>query len=89
MQPTELRMAYLCLQIFTGYSMRVPVWGMRPKATVVVEDGSHWLAKFSSRTDRGFCYPAVEHATLRLAHSAGLHVPETRFEDIGEGTLRC
>lgn len=59
--------------------------GMRPKATVVVEDGSHWLAKFSSRTDRGFCYPAVEHATLRLAHSAGLHVPETRFEDIGEG----
>lgn len=59
--------------------------GMRPKATVVVEDGSHWLAKFSSRTDRGFCYPAIEHATLRLADAAGLHVPETRLEEIGPG----
>ena len=59
--------------------------GMRPKATVVVEDGSHWLAKFSSRTDRGFCYPAIEHATLRLADAAGLQVPETRLEEIGPG----
>lgn len=59
--------------------------GMRPKATVVVEDGSHWLAKFSSRTDRGFCYPAIEHATLRLAEAAGLRVPDTRLEEIGPG----
>lgn len=59
--------------------------GMRPKATVVVEDGSHWLAKFSSRTDRGFCYPAIEHATLRLADAAGLRVPDTRLEEIGPG----
>lgn len=59
--------------------------GMRPKATVVVEDGSHWLAKFSSCTDRGFCYPAIEHATLRLADAAGLQVPETRLEEIGSG----
>lgn len=59
--------------------------GMRPKATVVVEDGSHWLAKFASRTDRGFCYPAIEHATLRLADAAGLSVPDTRLEEIGPG----
>lgn len=59
--------------------------GMRPKATVTIEDGSHWLAKFSSRSDRGFCYPAIEHATLRLAHAAGIHVPETRLEEIGRG----
>lgn len=59
--------------------------GMRPKATLIVEDGSHWLAKFSSRTDRGFCFPAVEHATLRLASAAGLRVPETRIEEIGAG----
>lgn len=59
--------------------------GMRPKATLVIEDGSHWLAKFSSRTDRGFCYPAVEHATLRLAAAAGIHVPDTRLEEIGNG----
>lgn len=59
--------------------------GMRPKATVVVEDGSHWLAKFSSRTDRGFCYPAIEHATLSLADAVGLQVPETRLEEIGPG----
>lgn len=59
--------------------------GMRPKATVVAEDGTHWLAKFSSRTDQGFCYPAIEHATLRLADAAGLHVPETRLEEIGAG----
>lgn len=57
--------------------------GMRPKATLIVEDGSHWLAKFSSKTDRGFCVPAVESATLRLAHAAGLHVPATRLEEIG------
>ncbi|MCU6669545.1 HipA domain-containing protein [Enterobacteriaceae bacterium H4N4] len=59
--------------------------GMRPKATVLIEDGSHWLAKFSSRSDRGFCYPAIEHAALRLAHAAGLDVPETRLEEIGTG----
>ena len=59
--------------------------GMRPKATVVVEDGSHWLAKFSSYSDRGFCYPAIEHATLRLAEAAGLNVPPTRLEEIGSG----
>nr|WP_255425055.1 HipA domain-containing protein [Providencia sp. wls1943] len=61
--------------------------GMRPKATVIVEDGTHWLAKFASNTDRGFCYPAIEHATLRLAHSAGLNVPETRLEEVGSGNF--
>lgn len=59
--------------------------GMRPKATLIVEDGSHWLAKFTSQTDRGFCVPAVEQATLRLASAAGLHVPETRLEEMGTG----
>lgn len=59
--------------------------GMRPKATLIVEDGSHWLAKFSSKTDRGFCVPMVENATLRMAHTAGLHVPATRLEEIGSG----
>ncbi|HHR6078209.1 TPA: type II toxin-antitoxin system HipA family toxin [Providencia alcalifaciens] len=61
--------------------------GMRPKATVIVEDGTHWLAKFASNTDRGFCYPAIEHATLRLAHAAGLNVPETRLEEVGSGNF--
>ncbi|WP_443192296.1 type II toxin-antitoxin system HipA family toxin [Pseudomonas indica] len=65
----------------TGSSMG----GMRPKATLLDADGSHWLAKFSSVTDRGFNVPAVERATLELARAAGLRVPKTRLEDLGAG----
>ncbi|WP_456308952.1 type II toxin-antitoxin system HipA family toxin [Serratia proteamaculans] len=58
--------------------------GMRPKATLLDKDESHWLAKFSSPTDRGLNIPKVERATLELARIAGLQVPSTQLKDIGD-----
>jgi serine/threonine-protein kinase HipA len=56
---------------------------MRPKATVMDADGSLWLAKFSSTTDR-FNIPIVEAATLALAHQAQLRVCETRTQQFAD-----
>jgi serine/threonine-protein kinase HipA len=47
--------------------------GVRPK-TVVIHDGLEHIAKFS-RPDDLFDVPAVEYATLRLAHNAGIDLP--------------
>ncbi|PKE29229.1 type II toxin-antitoxin system HipA family toxin [Rahnella sp. AA] len=58
--------------------------GMRPKATLLDLDESHWLAKFSSPNDRGMNIPKVERATLELARKAGLRVPPTQLKEIGE-----
>lgn len=56
------------------------VGGARPKATVHLGD-RHWVAKFSSTTDR---YRVVrwEAATLTLARAAGIRVPEHRLEHV-------
>ncbi len=56
------------------------VGGARPKAQFVDEEGTHWIAKFSSSTDIG---PAVqiEAAALFLAERAGLDVPRFRLVD--------
>ncbi|RJT43569.1 type II toxin-antitoxin system HipA family toxin [Rahnella woolbedingensis] len=58
--------------------------GMRPKATLLDSDESHWLAKFSSPNDRGLDIPKVERATLELARLTGLHVPPTQIKEIGD-----
>lgn len=47
--------------------------GVRPKTVVIHNDVEH-IAKFSRLDDR-FDVPAVEYATLRLAHMAGIDVP--------------
>ncbi|WP_349618551.1 type II toxin-antitoxin system HipA family toxin [Azotobacter salinestris] len=59
--------------------------GMRPKATLIDDQGRHWLAKFPSLGDRGFNVPRVERATLELARAAGLRVPATGLHEIGSG----
>ena len=56
--------------------------GARPKATVRDQQNLMWLAKFASRSDT-FDVAHAEHATLRLAASCGMTVPETMVDDIG------
>lgn len=60
--------------------------GMRPKASVVDAKNQLWLAKFPSVNER-LNIPVLEEATLRLAGLAGLHVPETRLEDVNGKTV--
>lgn len=52
--------------------------GARPKANVV-DDGTLWLAKFTSVHDQQ-PVERVEVATLRLAASCGIRVPDVRLE---------
>lgn len=55
--------------------------GLRPK-TIVMHDRVEHIAKFS-RPDDQFDVPAVEYATLRLAHMAGITVPSFELLQIG------
>jgi len=60
--------------------------GARPKATVRDDDRVLWLAKFPSRRD-GLAVPVIEAATLRLAATAGLTVPQVRLEQLGSRSV--
>lgn len=55
--------------------------GVRPK-TVVLQEGRECIAKFSRLDDR-FDVPACEYATMRLAHMAGIDVPDFEHVEIG------
>lgn len=55
--------------------------GVRPK-TVVIHEGVEHIAKFS-RLDDIFDVPLAEYATMRLAHKAGIRVPNFELIDIG------
>lgn len=57
--------------------------GARPKA-VVTKDGKQYLAKFPTQRD-GFNIPSVERATLELARTCGLSVPETDLIRLPDG----
>jgi len=58
--------------------------GARPKALVNDEFGE-WLAKFPSRArDDGYDVVGLEATCLILARRAGLDVPESRLETIGD-----
>jgi serine/threonine-protein kinase HipA len=62
------------------------IGGARPKAAIA-DDVGHWIAKFSSRTDR---YDVVrfEYATMKLAAHCGIDVPEVRLvETAGKHVL--
>lgn len=59
--------------------------GVRPK-TVVMHDGVEHIAKFSRQDDR-FDVPAAEYATLRLAHMAGIAVPDFELIRIGDKSV--
>lgn len=49
--------------------------GVKPKAVISI-DGEEWVLKFFN--GEPFDLPLVEHATMTLAHKAGLHVAQTR-----------
>ena len=56
--------------------------GARPKATVRDEERVLWLAKFPSRKD-AMLVPVLETATLRLAATSGLTVPQVKLVHFG------
>jgi serine/threonine-protein kinase HipA len=56
------------------------IGGARPKAVVELDDAL-WVGKFPHRDD-AFDYPRVEAATLALARTCGIDVPETRLHQI-------
>jgi serine/threonine-protein kinase HipA len=64
--------------------------GTRPKANFTDSDGARWIAKFPSREDRRDI-GAWEMVVHRLAHDAGLDVPEARLIKLGGGhrTFAC
>lgn len=55
--------------------------GARPKANFVEPDGTLWIAKFPSKTDRRDV-AAWEHVYARLAGDAGIEVPPTQLLSI-------
>lgn len=55
--------------------------GARPKANFVEPDGTLWIAKFPSKTDRRDV-AAWEHVYARLAGDAGIEVPPTHLLSI-------
>jgi len=55
--------------------------GARPKANYRTPNGSAWIAKFPSRTDRRDV-SAWEHVYAQLARAAGIDVPETELLDV-------
>lgn len=62
--------------------------GARPKATLTDEDGSEWLAKFSSSDDRVFSVVNAEATMLELARRAGMNVPESKvISSLGKEVL--
>ncbi|NWL33920.1 type II toxin-antitoxin system HipA family toxin [Paenarthrobacter nitroguajacolicus] len=62
--------------------------GARPKATLTDDDGSEWLAKFSSSDDRVFSVVNAEGAMLELARRAGMKVPESKvISSLGKEVL--
>jgi len=58
--------------------------GARPKANYRAPDGSLWIAKFPSKTDRRDV-GTWEHVYLSLARAAGVVVPDTEILSIGPG----
>jgi len=56
--------------------------GARPKCTVILPDGSEWLAKFRKHDDTVDAV-RVEHAAMTLAASAGINAAETRVVPLG------
>lgn len=62
--------------------------GARPKASLTDEDGTQWLAKFSSSDDRLFSAVNAEAAMLELARRAGMNVPDSKItSSLGKDVL--
>lgn len=72
--PSEVSVAQLAPLVAPGSSLG----GVRPKANYVAPDGSLWIAKFPSKTDRRDA-GAWEHVYANLARAAGIDVAETQL----------
>lgn len=58
--------------------------GARPKA-LVTSHGQEWIAKFPSLVrDNGFDVVGLEATCMELARAAGLDVPDSRLEQLGQ-----
>lgn len=55
------------------------IGGARPKATLVAGDGSGWIAKFSSSSDRARPAVKYEHLALELARRIGVDTVEAEL----------
>ncbi len=72
--PIGVSAAQIALLVAPGSSLG----GARPKSNYVAPDGSLWIAKFPSRTDRRDV-AAWEHVYACLARAAGIEVSETEL----------
>lgn len=76
--PSDVSAAQIALLVAPGSSLG----GARPKANYVAPDGSLWIAKFPSRTDRRDV-GAWELVYATMARAAGIEVSETELLTIG------
>jgi serine/threonine-protein kinase HipA len=58
------------------------IGGARPKCTVELDDAL-WIAKFPAKGDT-VNYPRIEYATMLLAKTCGITIPELRLITIGD-----
>lgn len=72
--PNSITAGQIALLVAPGSSLG----GARPKANYIAPDGSLWIAKFPSRTDRRDV-AAWEHVYAVLARAAGIEVAETEL----------
>ena len=72
--PNSIAADEIALLVAPGSSLG----GARPKANYVAPDGSLWIAKFPSKTDRRDV-AAWEHVYANLARVAGIEVAETEL----------
>jgi serine/threonine-protein kinase HipA len=72
--PNSITADQIALLVAPGSSLG----GARPKANYIAPDGSLWIAKFPSRTDRRDV-AAWEHVYAVLARAAGIEVAETEL----------
>jgi serine/threonine-protein kinase HipA len=75
--PADVSVQQISLLAAPGSSLG----GARPKANFIEPDGTLWIAKFPSKTDRRDV-AAWEHVYARLAGDAGIEVPPTRLLSI-------
>lgn len=72
--PADIAAAEIAILVAPGSSLG----GARPKANFRGPDGSLWIAKFPSKTDRRDV-AAWEYVYARLARAAGIETPETQL----------
>ena len=75
--PNSITAGQIALLVAPGSSLG----GARPKANYMAPDGSLWIAKFPSRTDRRDV-AAWEHVYAVLARAAGIEVAETELPTV-------